>query len=162
MKKKSTARKFNRAEEKIHDLYKLEAVDMKKNVSYTNILNLENVSHTHFFHTIDVAGNEQNACVPIGGHFHIMEVVTPATETDPPVYRCSTPMKWVRKRDRFTGKWVKVAVPANDYDDHIHPVQYKDSHKFMAQPLNPAAEMFVAAQPLMSPPPALEGVISDG
>lgn len=158
---KTKSRTFNRQVEQIHDLYRLETAKVKKNISYKeDQYILEDVEHVHYFHSIDTAGNPQNTSVPINGHFHIMELVEEATDDSPPVYQCSKPMKWVRRRDKFTGRWLKEAVPCGEqYQDfHTHKVTYKHSEKFMPQPTNAAASQFIAHSALASPPPSVEGI----
>jgi hypothetical protein len=157
--KKSNQRTFNRQQDLVHDLYKLQEAKAKKNVAWQEgIITLEDITHVHFFHSIDSAGNTQNTCVPINGHFHVMEMVTPPSATEPAVFKCSPPMRWVRKRDPYTGKWQKVAQVANDYDQHTHDIKYVRSEIWQSQPVNKLAEAYMSQHGLSTPPPSLEGV----
>jgi hypothetical protein len=159
---KTTSRKqrtFNRSEQLVHDLYKLNDAKAKKNVAWQQgMIQLEDITHVHFFHTIDSAGNPQETCVPINGHFHIMKMITKPTAKEPAVYECSPPMVWKRKRDPYTGRWIKTMAPANDYDTHTHDIIYKSSEIWKAQPTNAAAEAYMVAHGIQQPP-SLDGVI---
>lgn len=109
------------------DLYKLDVAKMKKNVAIQGEAPILNeVEHCHFFHSVDSNGNPQNTCTPIGGHFHVMEVIPSSNPDEAPIVVCkSGPMKTVRKKDRF-GKYSKVVVPADpDADDyHTHSITF--------------------------------------
>jgi len=135
--KKSVKYNFQKQAGKLHSLYKLLTATFKKNTSFTNFPTWEDAEHVHFFHSISSSGDPQTTCVPIGGHFHEMIIVTPATETEPAVYKCSGPLKKVRQKNPSTGQWEVVAVPANGVDHHTHEVQYKHSEIWSPTPMNP-------------------------
>lgn len=137
---------FQKSQKKIHSLYKLEVAKFKKNTSYSGAPKWEEVEHCHFFHTIDAAGGPQTECAPVGGHFHVMELVSPGTEDTPPVYRCSPPMKRVRVKNPDTGRFEVKTVPANGVDNHIHTVTYKHSEIWSPSPVNDEFLKFQAAQ----------------
>ncbi len=108
----------------------------KRNVSYSETPEWQDVEHCHFFHSIDSNGQEQKHCAPVGGHFHEMILITPATETDPPVYKCSPPLRKVRRRNAY-GQWEIVTAPANDIDSHTHEIHYKHSELWTPKHINP-------------------------
>lgn len=144
--KKRAAYNFKKDESKIHSLYKLNAANFKKNTSYTSTPKWEEVEHCHFFHTISSAGTPQTECAPVGGHFHILEVVKPATDNEPAVYKCSGPKRRVRQKDA-EGNWVVVIAPANGVDNHTHEVEYKHSEIWSPPQMN---EEFVKYQSILA------------
>jgi hypothetical protein len=134
--KKKVKYNFQKQAGKLHSLYKLLSSTFKKNTSFTSVPNWEDAEHVHFFHSISSSGDSQTTCVPIGGHFHEMIMVTPATETEPAVYKCSGPLKKVRQKNS-QGYWEVVSVPANGVDNHTHEVEYKHSEIWSPTPMNP-------------------------
>lgn len=151
------ARSFNRHQEHIHDLYKLSVASFKKNISYTDEVVIQEVEHTHFFHSVDSNGNTQTTSVPVGGHFHFMKVVKEATDSSPAEYECSVPMKWVLKKNEY-GKKVKTAVPVSDFDKHTHDVHYLHSEKFTPQPMNELAQKWAMNSFMGKPPQPVDGI----
>lgn len=132
-------RVFSRQVKKIHDLYKLMVANMRKNVALEGSNpEFQTVEHCHFFHTFTSDGQAQNTSSTIGGHFHVMEVVTPATDTTPAVYKCSPPMRWGVVKDKYKRK-VREMVPANLDDDHTHDVQYIKSDELVLRTKNTEA-----------------------
>lgn len=134
--KKSIKFNFQKQAQKIHSLYKLMVSNFVTNKSFTSEPNWESVEHVHFFHTINSAGQVQTTCAPVGGHFHEMILVTPATETEPAVYKCSGPLKKVRQKNKM-GSWEVVSVPVNGVDAHTHEVEYKHSEIWTPPTMNP-------------------------
>jgi hypothetical protein len=154
-------RTFSRTAEIIHDLFKLMPAKARKNIAYKDTYDeYIDVEHAHFYHSVDSAGNPQDTSVPIAGHFHVLEVVTPATDDTPAVLKCSPPMKWVKKRNRTNGRFERVAIPVGEHDTHTHTVAYLKSEKYTPRVVNPAAQQFIHSQPLITPPSSLDGVIS--
>ena len=134
--KKNVKFNFQKQAQKIHSLYKLALSTFKANKSWTSEANYVDVEHTHFFHTINSSGQAQTTCAPVGGHFHEMILVTPATEDTPPVYKCSGPMKKVRQKNAY-GAWEVVSVPVNGIDHHTHEVTYLHSEIWNPPKMNP-------------------------
>jgi hypothetical protein len=116
-----------------HDVYKLTPVDLVRDVSFSEHPLLESVPHAHFFHTIDSDGRKQEYSTPAGGHFHIMKVTQ--VQGGAPIVECASgPMHIVRKKVK--GRWVKVAEPVSEHDDHTHPVQYLRSERIQLRAVN--------------------------
>lgn len=62
---------FKNNKEHIHHLFKAEVAKCKKNMSWQKgVVQIEEVEHCHFFHTINSQGIEQTYTSPIAGHFH--------------------------------------------------------------------------------------------
>lgn len=119
-----------------HDLFKLEAAKMKKNVSYTEELMIELFDHCHMFHTVDSNGKKLDVSSPVGGHFHPIKVTR--SESGVPEITVGPPHKFVMKKRN--GRKVKVAVPVSFgsvddegservLDDHTHRATYLGSEK---------------------------------
>lgn len=144
--KKRVKLNFQKHSTKTHSLYKLEVSKFKKNTSYQGEPNWIDVEHCHFFHSINSAGQAQKECAPVGGHFHQMIEVQPATETEPAVYKCSGPLKKVRQKNKYN-QWEVVTVPANEIDDHTHDITYKHSEIWSPPTINPE---FVKYQQMMT------------
>lgn len=144
---KTAGRVFSQNVKKIHDLYKLGVSDMLKNTAQDgNVPEYLKVEHCHFFHTFTSDGAAQNTSSTIGGHFHVMEIVTPATDSSPAVYKCSPPMRWGIVKDRYKRK-VREMVPANIDDEHTHEVQYIKSDELILRTKNvEAAKMHASEQ----------------
>jgi hypothetical protein len=138
-------RAFRRTQELVHDLYKLQDAQALKNVAWqTGMQDYQKVTHNHFFHSVDVKGNPQNTSAHIAGHFHVLEVVEAATDDKPATYKCSAPMKYVRKRQG--NSYVKTIVPYDVNDTHTHNVQYIQSEKFQPRKINPEAAKLEAME----------------
>lgn len=144
--KKKVKFNFQKQAQRLHSLYKLEVTNLMKNVSYSGDAHWVEVEHSHFFHTIDSSGKAQKECVPVGGHFHEMIEVVPATDDSPAVYKCSGPLKRVRQKNRM-GQWEVISVPANNVDDHTHEVTYKHTEIWTPPTINPE---FVKYQQMMA------------
>ena len=144
------------------DLYKLEVAKMLKNIGWENAYpdpdtDLVAAEHTHFYHTVDSDGKEQIHSAPIGGHFHLMELVKSEVEWEPPLVKCvSGPLRWGHKK--VSGRLKKVTVPVNTWDNHSHDVTYIRSNKVAKRKINTEA---VAVQTMeankMRPIPGIGG-----
>lgn len=111
--------------------------------------------HTHPFRTYDRKGDRMTACTPIGGHFHIIEWVDNEDPNAPPVIKSvSGPMVMQKKTVR--GRMVQVPVPANDFDDHTHDIEYIRSGKIEFTTTNVEAAKVVAFESSKTAP--LQGV----
>lgn len=141
------------------DLYKLTVTKMKKNAAIQGEMPIvTEVEHCHFFHTVDSSGNPQTQCTPIGGHFHIMEVIPSANPDEAPQIICkSGPMKVVRKKDRY-GKYSKQIVPADPEleDNHTHGITFLGTSDVVKQA--PNAEALKAQNYFANKEVAPEGV----
>lgn len=130
-------RTFHTQKQFMHDLFKLKVAVMLRNESVfeNDAPNLIRLEHCHVFHTITSDGKKQTRSSSIGGHFHKMEIVEQQGEGLPPKVRCiSGPMKEVVKL--VHGKRVKVEVPANDFDDHTHEIEYDRSNVIVERTRN--------------------------
>lgn len=134
--KKSVKYNFQKQAQRLHSLYKLLPAKFKRNVSFTDSPQWEDAEHVHFFHSINSNGEPQKECVPIGGHFHEMLMLSPATETSPPVYKCSGPLKRIRQKN-YEGLWEVVNAPASSNDFHTHDIEYKHSEIWSPPNINP-------------------------
>lgn len=134
---------FNKYQQKLHHLYKLEVAKIKKNVGLNGEVEIQEVEHVHFFHSIDRNGVEQFTTVPTGGHFHELKLVKPATANEPPVYECSPALKKVKKKDKY-GRWTVATVPYNGFDNHTHDVKYIRSEEYIPVTVNPEFAKFHA------------------
>lgn len=141
------------------DLYKLlvanvikyegwdEAVDHPE----TNPNKFSTWEHTHPFRTFDKKGNRMNTCTPIGGHFHVVEWEDAVDDITPPrIKSVSGPM--VMQKQRIRGRMQTVPVPANEYDDHTHEVEYLRSSKIEVSSTNVEAAKVIAAEAAKTAP----------
>ena len=139
--KKEVKRRFNKDHKIMHDLYKLEVAKAIKNVAWApGQVQLAEVEHVHFFHSVDKNGAPQDKCVPISKHFHIMEKV-PGSDLE---YRCSGPKKFVLNK-MPNGQMKKVIVDVPN-DEHTHEVSYIRSDEFKRQKINAEAAKFIQEQ----------------
>ena len=99
--------------------------------------------HTHPFRTYDKKGSKVTTSTPIGGHFHVIEwEEDPKGKGTPIIKSVSGPM--VMADRKIKGKLVKVPVPANEYDDHTHDVEYLRSSEIIVGATNLEASTVVA------------------
>jgi hypothetical protein len=110
--------------------------------------------HTHPFRTFDKKGDKMNHCTPIGGHFHMVEWDDNGADGVPTIKSVSGPMVMSKKRIR--GELKTVPVPANDYDDHTHDVEYIRSCKIETSTTNIEAAKVMAYEASKTAP--LSGV----
>jgi len=112
--------------------------------------------HVHFVRTYDSDGKQMDRSASIGGHFHLVKF--DLTDKDnPKIVSVSGPMTLARKQ--VQGRWQTVAVPLNDYDHHVHDVEYVSSGKVKARIQNIEALKVIAfeAQKGTAPDGAFEG-----
>lgn len=144
-KTQTTTRKYKSQQKITHDLFKLEVAEFTKNIAWEpGLFNPVKVSHCHFFHSVDKNGAPQDKCAPIGGHFHIMELVQEATDESPAIYKCGPAKKYVLKKQP-NGSYKKVIVDV-PHDSHTHELTYIDSHDFKPAKMNPEAIKLIAEQ----------------
>lgn len=98
--------------------------------------------HTHPFRTYDKKGSKITTSTPIGGHFHVVEWEGGEDGKTPIIKSVSGPM--VMGKKRIKGKMVQVPVPANDYDDHTHDIEYIRSSEIIVQATNVEAAKVIA------------------
>jgi len=148
------SRVFKGQVEIFHDLFVLSTAKMLRDTSYNQQPSEDTlipVDHQHFFHTVDSNGKKQTTCSPIGGHFHVMELISEAEGDKPATYRCGPPVKIIKQK--VAGKFRDVAVPIA-YDFHTHDVVYHHSGVIKMRVGN--AE---AARAVPAPPPVPAGVL---
>lgn len=169
------SQRFYQGQESLdHDLYKLDVAKMRRNTAIQGEPPvLDDIEHVHHFHSVDSSGRKQTRSYAIGGHFHEMELVKPATKKTPAIYRCGPPMRDARVKIR--GKIQKKCVPAVVYQDknekgepiaggerildtHSHEVVYLRSNKIQMRKVNPDAVNVVAREAnLTAPIPGVSG-----
>lgn len=107
--------------------------------------------HTHPFRTYGKRGEKMENCVPIGGHFHIIEWEDNEDPELPPVIKSvSGPM--VMGKTKVKGRVISVPVPSNEYDDHTHDVEYIRSCKVEFSQTNVEATKVIAFESLKGAP----------
>jgi hypothetical protein len=150
----ATTRVFKSTTQKMHDLYKLNASEFLKNIAWqAGVVDYVPTTHAHFYHTVTSKGIAQTTSSHSGGHFHVMELVTPATQDSAAVYKCSPPVKYAHKR--VNGAMQKITVPFNKDDQHTHEVEYLKSEVLVEPKTNMEAVKFIAQmEARMNPPPA--------
>jgi hypothetical protein len=130
------------------DLYKLGLSRFKRNVSWTDVPQIEELDHNHLFHTFNSDGKQQFYCTAVGGHFHLMEVF-PGKDGEAPRVKCASgPLKWVQRKVR--GRFTKVAEPVllpegEDEDNHVHETFYLGSTEVTKRMGNTVAAGIIAA-----------------
>lgn len=138
----------------LHHVYKLLGANMIKNTSYNEDDPIfEKFLHSHIFHNIDSSGKNQDRCQPVGGHFHLVNIVE-SEGSEVPSIEVSPPMKLVKKKigkNRFTTEAVKV-----ENDDHVHEWEYLRSDYIKLRKLNPEAAKVQAA---LAAPASIPGII---
>lgn len=156
--------RFKHDQTKLCHTYKLEVSKFQKNLAVQKDEEAQfiGVDHCHFFHTIDHRGNIQTTSTHTGGHYHNIIVVDPGDEKNgiAPTYRCSGPMKKIRKKNARK-QWVTVEVPAEDpeIDQHTHDMNYLKSDPWSPRRVNPEFVKYssMVAQKASAPPGAAEG-----
>ena len=99
--------------------------------------------HTHPFRTYDKKGDAQKYSTPIAGHFHIVEWEKPTTPDGVPTIKSvSGPM--VMGKTKLRGRVISAPVPANDYDNHTHDIEYLRSSKMEFTTTNIEAAKVIA------------------
>ena len=149
-----TKRLFRAQQVTMHDLYVLSEEKMLKNVALEGSEpDYMKLNHVHFFHSVDAKGAKQTRCTPIGGHFHEMEVVTPAHGDEPAVLRAGPAKKFVL--DPRTKQRIVAAYDAQDA--HTHEVVYRSSEEFKPRKMNSEAMRLISQ--VDHAPEQLPGVI---
>lgn len=119
-----------------HDLFKLKTATSKHNISYRKFEPiLEDVEHTHFFHSHDRAGNPQKYCTIGAGHFH--EVTVSADKEGNLVAKCGPAVRWddVKspsgkiKKQINTISWIHEDKDMKIEDNHTHETFYMHSEE---------------------------------
>jgi hypothetical protein len=135
---KRQVRIYKSTQEIDHDLFKLEPAMMRKNVSFTEIPQVERFEHCHIFHTVDSNGKKQVGSTAVGGHHHPVKVVVNADGV--PTLEVGEPRRWVKRKVR--GVMVRVEEPIylnaeqDERDSHTHEVTYLGSEKIMLRKPN--------------------------
>lgn len=113
--------------------------------------------HTHPFRTFDKKGSRVNTSVPIGGHFHVVEWEYPKGKDGkedktqvPKIKSVSGPM--VMGQELVRGRMVKVPVPANQYDEHTHDIEYIRSGEIEFATTNVEAQKVIAFEAMRGGP----------
>lgn len=151
----------------ISDLYKLSTAVVikyegweKEHVEHpdTHANKFTHWEHTHPFRTFDKKGSKVNTSVPIGGHFHVVEWEYPKNKTTgkedrtkvPIIKSVSGPM--VMGSKLIKGKKQLVPVPANEYDEHTHDVEYLRSSEVEFSSTNIEAQRVIAFESIKGGP----------
>lgn len=131
-----------------HDLFKLEVAKMAKNVSFTDIPQVEFFEHCHIFHTVDSSGRKQDASNAVGGHHH--DITVSMSESGVPELKVSQPRKWVKKK--IKGRFQRLSVPirldneeGGEVDTHTHAVRYMGSERIQLRDTNVEFAKFESA-----------------
>lgn len=126
------------------DLYKLELNFFRRNRAFmpNEKPDWERIEHVHHFHTIDSNGKKQTRSTSIGGHFHVMELVSKSKD-GASEYKCSPAMKMVKRKNAAGA--VVLEAELLDYDNHTHEVTYERSTKIELRKQNPNAVNVIAA-----------------
>lgn len=141
----------------MHDLYKLNEAQFLKNIAWqTGVVDYVKTTHAHFYHTLTTKGVVQTTSSHQGGHFHVMELVTPAAGESPAVYKSSPPVKYAHKR--VNGVMQKITVPFNKDDQHTHEVQYLKSEVLVEPKTNMEAVKYIAQLEAKLNPPRAPGI----
>lgn len=127
-----------------HDLFKLEVAKMLKNLFWYKITPDEYVAieHCHFFHTFDSSGKKLTNSTSVGGHFHKLELQDMGKGNPPKIISMSGPLKTVRHKDEY-GKRVKIDVPVNSVDTHVHKHTYLQSDEVKLRKINSEAALLI-------------------
>lgn len=164
---KRQKRVYKNEQKLIHDLFKLLPANVLQDHGFENSPMIVRMEHSHLFHTIDSSGRPQKTCVPIGGHFHFVEVVPQANGA--PGLRISTPKKWVQKKIRGSKNTERVAVDVmmqdGSIDNHVHDFEYIGSEEITMRKVNMEAvkyESEVAAKMNPSIPGASATEVFEG
>lgn len=138
---KSDQKRKYKGEQKIDsDLFRLKLAKARKNMSWDEKkVQLEDVEHSHFFHTFDSDGRKQKYSAAVGGHFH--EIFYEENEDGVAIITgISEPLQMV-KRTNDEGRMVTVAepLPAKLKDRHTHEIEYIQSQTITKRTANAQA-----------------------
>jgi len=148
---KSYQRNFTGKKEVFTDLFKLTVAPVIKYEGWdevnehpdTHPSKFSHWEHVHPFRTYGKKSEKLTMSTPIGGHFHIIEWEPNKDENQPPIIKSvSGPM--VMGKKRVKGKLMQVPVPANEYDDHKHDVEYISTGKIQFATTNVEAAKVIA------------------
>lgn len=158
-----TKRNYTASKAVTTDLFKLEPEivikyegwEPESDTLQRNPSKFTNWEHTHPFRTYDKNGVKQTYSTPIGGHFHVIDWEPNEDPEQPPIIKSvSGPMVMATKR--IKGVMQKVAVPANDFDDHTHEVSYLTSSEVKVHARNTEALKIISMEASKTAP--LDGV----
>lgn len=146
---KSNERVFAATRKFVTDVFKLMPASVIKNEGLmehtpeSDPQSFVKYEHCHPFRTVDSNGLKHAKCVPIAGHYHVLEMQEDPKGGAPIIIGMSGPMKQAYKKRN--GKKVLVDVPVNDYDFHIHDMLYLKSEEILARTNNAKAAEVAAA-----------------
>ncbi len=128
-------RVFKRTQKIVHDLYKLQVATMAKDVGFSKAdPKYIQFEHTHIYHNVDSNGKPQETCAPVGGHFHFMTLESNGDGV--PTVICGPPVEFVWQKKRGSKRPIRVAVPYDSNDTHVHGVEYIDSEELQPRKLS--------------------------
>lgn len=144
-------RTFTGTKEVLTDLFKLmtatvikyEGWEPDKEHPETHANKYSHWEHTHPFRTYDRKGSKLETSTPIGGHFHVVKW-EPSTDPNVPPKILSVSGPMVMQRKRVKGKETMVPVPANDFDEHTHDIEYIRTSRMEHQSTNLEAQKVIA------------------
>lgn len=135
-------RRYTGQESVDSDLYKLEVAIMKKNVAlrpHKEKPDWKYFEHTHVFRTYDSAGRKQEACSPVGGHFHEV-VIKSNPKGGVPIIEISGPKKKITVGSGENSREEVIDVPG---DSHTHKIAYLRSDKIQKRVMDKQVLSFV-------------------
>lgn len=148
---KTYTRNFSGKKDILTDLFKLSVAPVIKYEGWdeanehpdTQPAKFSHWEHTHPFRTYGKKGEKLTMSTPIGGHFHIVEWEPSQNSEEPPIIKSvSGPM--VMGKKKVKGKVVQMPVPANEYDDHTHDVEYISTSQIQFSTANLEAQKVIA------------------
>lgn len=147
----------------VTDLFKLSVAKVIKYEGYdpenehpdSHPMKFSTWEHTHPFRTYDKNGVKQTMSTPIAGHFHLVEWQEDPNGGEPTIISISGPMAMQKKK--IKGRMTSVAVALNDYDDHMHDIEYLRSSEIEYTPTNTEAQIVIAREAMKTAP--VPGVI---
>lgn len=120
----------------LHHLFKSDIKPLKKNVSFQKgIVKIEELDHSHWFHSINSQLKTQSETTHIAGHFH---EVTWGVDTNgrPVITSCSPPIHYKyesrpsgQKRVKARVEWFDADRGQTVVDSHVHNFEYRDSEE---------------------------------
>lgn len=119
-----------------HHLFKASVETCLKNGSWKkNVVMLEKIEHTHFYHSVNSQGMAQQYTPPVAGHFH--EVKWKVAENGDLVAECGPALRKVQKK--MPNGETKTKIERISFydgmnektinDDHTHKFEYKGSER---------------------------------
>lgn len=153
---KEFQRVFSASKKIVSDVFKLEVSTVIKGLGLAkhpdeNPADFHDFEHTHVFRTFDSDGKKHTASASTAGHFHVIE--WDYDESGKPVVKSvSPPMVMGRKLSK--GQWTANPVPANNYDDHTHDINYLFSTEVQARTTSIEATKVITMEAQKSAPVA--------